>query len=112
MEAHTQLITSLSNSKSKKSIINHPLIHKTLITIVMNATVRNQIRASDVDRSIISSQIVQNWTPRIRKLTGTRKILKLMRIDCRKYIRHRKEVQIKVIQRRYTCLQKLCLPIQ
>ena len=47
----------------------------------MNVMVRNQIRASDVDRRIISLQIVRNWTLQIRKLTGTRKILKLVRTD-------------------------------
>ena len=81
VEVHTQLINYLNNSKSKNAIIKHPLIHATLIISVMNATVVNQICASDVDRRIISLIIFRNWTLRIKKFTGTRKILKLVRID-------------------------------
>ena len=53
--------------------------------------VRNQIRASDVDWKIILSQIFQNQTLRIRNFTGTRKSLKLVRIDQRKWIKCQKQ---------------------
>ena len=56
VEIHTQLINYLSNIESKRAIINHPSIHESLIISVMNVMVGNQIHASDVDRSIISSQ--------------------------------------------------------
>ena len=47
----------------------------------MNVTVGNQIRASGVDRRIIPSQIFLSQTLWIRKFTGTRKILKIVRKD-------------------------------
>ena len=53
--------------------------------------VRNQIRASDVDWKIILSQIFQNQTLWIRNFTGTRKSLKLVRIDQRKRIKCQKQ---------------------
>ena len=81
VEVHTQLINCLSNRKFKKDLINHPLIHATLIIIAMEVTVGNQISASDVDRKIISFQIVQNQTLWLRHFTGTQKILKLVHID-------------------------------
>ena len=62
VEVHPQLRNDLINIKSKKTIRNHPLIHAIIIISVMNLTIRNQIRASDVDRRIISLQIFQNWT--------------------------------------------------
>ena len=79
MEVHTELRNYVSNSESKKATRNHTLIHTTLRIIVINITVGNQIRATDVDRSIISSQIVQNRTLQDRNFTGTLKILKLVR---------------------------------
>ena len=84
VEGLTQMINDLRNSESKKGIWNHTLIHATLIISVMSATVRNQIRASDVDRMIISSQIFQNHTLQIRKFTVTRKSLKIVRTDRQK----------------------------
>ena len=54
-EVHTSLINSLNNRKREKSIRNQPLIHATLIKIVMNITGRNQIHALHVDRMTISS---------------------------------------------------------
>ena len=87
MEVHTQLRNVLRNIERKRSIRNHPLIHAILIIIVMNITVGNQIHASDVDWRIISSQIFRNRTLQIRKLTGTRKTLKLVHTDQRKQIK-------------------------
>ena len=52
VKVHTQLINALNNSKRKNSIRNHPFIHKTLIINVINVTVGNKIRASDVDQRI------------------------------------------------------------
>ena len=43
----------------------------------MNITIVDQIRDSDVDWRIISLQIFQNRTLRIRNFTGTQKILNL-----------------------------------
>ena len=68
VEVHIQLINYLSNSKREKSIRNNPLIHATIIIIVMNVIVGNQIRASDGDWRIISSQILQNRTLWIKKV--------------------------------------------
>ena len=42
---YNQLRNTLSKSKSKKAIINHPLIHATLMISVLDVTVGNQIRA-------------------------------------------------------------------
>ena len=64
VEFHTQLINYLSNREREMSIRNQPSIHATLMISVLNLTVGNQIRASDVDRSRISSQIFKNWTVR------------------------------------------------
>ena len=60
LQVHTQLINSLSNREIIKDIINDPSIHTTLLISVMNVMVRNKMRASDVDRRIISSQIFRN----------------------------------------------------
>ena len=49
-----------------RDIIDHPSIHTTLVIIIVNATVVNKMRASDVDQRIILSQIFQNWTLQIR----------------------------------------------
>ena len=49
VEVHTQLKNSLSKRESKRAIRNDPSIHATIIIIVMNVMVGNQIRASDVD---------------------------------------------------------------
>ena len=78
----------------------------------MNITVRNQIRASDVDRRIISSKTFQNRKLWIRNFTGTHKIFKIVCIDRRKYIRRRKIVQMKASHRRYTHIWHICLPMQ
>ena len=83
MEIHTQPRNDLSSSERKKAMRNYPLIHATIIISVMNVIVRNQILALDVDQRIILSKSFQNQTPQIRKFTGTRKILKLMRTDQR-----------------------------
>ena len=53
VEVHTQMGNVLSNRESKIDIINHPSIHATIIIRLLNVTVGNQIRASDVDRRII-----------------------------------------------------------
>ena len=67
-------------------IINHPFIHGTLIISITNITAENQILASDVDRRIISLQILRNQILQIRKFTGTQKSLKLVRTDPKIYI--------------------------
>ena len=59
---HIFLINALSKIKIKKNIRKHPLINATLITIVTDVTAGNQIRASYVNRGIISLHIVQNRT--------------------------------------------------
>ena len=74
-EDHTQLRSDLINRERKRDIRNHLSIHETLIISLMNATVRNQIRPSDVDRRIMQLQIVRNQKLRIRKFAGTRKNL-------------------------------------
>ena len=56
-EVHIQPKNALNINEGERDIRNHPLIHRTLIIIVMNVTVGNQIRASDVDWRIISLQI-------------------------------------------------------
>ena len=56
----------LSNREIKRAIRNFSSIHTTIIISLMNVTIENQIRASDVDRRIISLKIVQNWTLWIR----------------------------------------------
>ena len=78
VEVHTQLINDSKTRERKKAIINHPLIHATLIISAMNITVGNQIRASDMDGRIILFRIVPKQTLRIRNLTGTRISLKLL----------------------------------
>ena len=55
VKVHIQLNNALNNIKSKNDIINHPLIHAALIISVMNVTVGNQMRVSDVYWRIISS---------------------------------------------------------
>ena len=80
VEVQIQLKNTLSNNERKKAITNHPLSHAKLIISVMNLMLGNQIHTSNVDRRIISLQMVQNWKLWIIKLTGTRKILKLVRI--------------------------------
>ena len=84
-----------------------PLNSQILITSIMKVTTGNQIRASDVDQRIISLQFVFKLDTSEKKITGTRKILKLLKlvhIYQQKYISHRKTVQTKSINRRYTCL--------
>ena len=81
VEIHTQLRNSVINSKSKKAIRNHPLIHGNLMIRVMNVTFVNQICASDVGQRTISSQIVRNRTLQIRKFTRTQKSLKPVHTD-------------------------------
>ena len=73
VEFHIQIRNDLSNTGRKRAPINHPSIHKTLIISVMDITVGNQIRASDVDQRIISLQIFRYQTLQIRKFTGARK---------------------------------------
>ena len=104
VEVHTQPKNALNKIKKERAIRNHPLIHRNIIISVMNVTYGNQIRASDVDWSITPLQIFLNWTLCIRKFTGTQKILKLIRTDIIKYIRHQKTVQMKASHRRYTRL--------
>ena len=41
VEFHTQLRNALNNSERKQDIINHPLIHRTLIIIAINVMVGN-----------------------------------------------------------------------
>ena len=76
LDVHTQLKNDLNNKEKITEIRNNPSIHKTIIIIALNLTVENKIRASDVDWKIISLQMVQNWTLRMREFTGTRKALK------------------------------------
>ena len=56
VEDQNQLKNASRNRERIRSIINHPSINATLIIIVLNVTVGNQICASDVDRRITSSQ--------------------------------------------------------
>ena len=69
-EVYIQLRNSLRNRKMKRAI------HATLITIIINITVGNQISDSDVDQRIISSQIFRDQKLWTRNFTGARKILK------------------------------------
>ena len=80
--------------RNKKAKRNHPLIHRTLIISVINKMVGNHIRASDVDRRITSLKNNWNRRIRIRKVTETRKRLKLVHIDQRKQIRFQKTVHL------------------
>ena len=80
------------NRETIKKIRNQPSIHATLIISILNIMVIDQILTSDVDWRIISSQIVRNRTLRIKKFTGTRKSLKLVRTDIWKWIRCRTTV--------------------
>ena len=57
VEVQNQPINSLNNIESKRSIINHCLIHANIIISVMNITVGNQISASYVYQRIISDRI-------------------------------------------------------
>ena len=81
VEVHIQLRNDLGNSKRKKDIINHPLIHVTLIICAMLVTLGNPLCASDVDPRNISLQIFRNQTLRIKKFTGTWKSLNLVCTD-------------------------------
>ena len=92
----------------KRSIRNHPLIHATIIKIVMKVTVRNQIRASYVDQRIILLQIFQNRTLGIKKFTGTSKSLKLVRTDHKMS----EKLQMELSHRRYMRLWHVCLPMK
>ena len=103
---------SLRNRKRTRSIRNHLSINTTIIISVLNLTIRNQIHASDVDRGITSSQIVQNWSLRKIKFTETRKILRLMHTDQPKCIRRQTTVHIKMSYRRYTYIWHVFLPMQ
>ena len=58
VDVQNQWKNYLSNREMKRDIKNHPSIHATLIISVLNVMAGNQIRASDVDRRIISLQIV------------------------------------------------------
>ena len=109
VEVHTQMRDYSSNSERINDIINHPLIHATLIKIVLNVTVGDQINASDVDCRIISLKIFSSRKLWIRNFTGTRKSLKLAHTDQLKYIRFRKTLQMKASERRYMRLWHICL---
>ena len=61
-EVQTQLETALRKIKRIRDIIKHPSIHLTLIINMLIVKVGNQIYASDVDRRIISLQIIRNLT--------------------------------------------------
>ena len=102
----------LTNRERIREIRYLPSINATLIIILPNVTVGNHIRASDVDWRVTSLQIFQNQTLLIRKFTGTWKILKLVRTDQRKQIRHWTTVYIKKNHRRYTHLRNVCFIIQ
>ena len=79
MEAYNQSRKALINRERKMDIRKNPSIKTTIIINVTNVTVGNKIPALDVDRRIISSQIVQKRKLQIRKFTGARKSLKLVR---------------------------------
>ena len=102
----------LKKQKKDKAIRNHLSINTTIIISVLNLTIRNQIHASDVDRGITSSQIVQNWSLRKIKFTETHKILRLMHTDQPKFIRCQTTVHIKMSYRRYTYIWHVFLPMQ
>ena len=74
--------------------------------------VGKQIRASDVDRSIISLQIFRDQKLCKRKFIVTGESLKLVRIYQIKYIRRWKTIHMKVSHRRYNRLWHVCLPMQ
>ena len=80
------------------AIINNPSIHAIIVMRVLNVTVGNQIRASDVDWRIISLQILD------KKVHCNTEKPQLVRTDKRKYIRHRETVKMKASNKRYTCL--------
>ena len=111
MEVHTQPRNALINRETKRYILNQPKTLATIIIIIMDVKFVNQIRASDVDRRIISSQIVQKWTLWINKFTRAPKILKLVCTDQQKYIRNNKTVHMKARHRRYKRLWNICLPV-
>ena len=74
-----------SKQKRKKKGYNKPTFNPCDSKISeINVTVGNPKRASDVDLSIISLQIVQIQTLLITSFTGTWKSLKLVRTDQRK----------------------------
>ena len=54
VEVHTKPKNYLRSRERERSIRKHPLIHATIMIIVMNVTVKNQVRTSDVHRRIIS----------------------------------------------------------
>ena len=72
--------------------------------------VGNQMRASDVDQRMISSQIVQNRKLQIRYFIGTQQILKNGHRDQRRYIKCQKTVYLKASDKRYTHLWHVYLP--
>ena len=59
VEVHSEMKNYSSNREIIRSIRNHPSINATLIISVLNVMVGNQIRASDVDKRIISLKIPQ-----------------------------------------------------
>ena len=73
---------------------------------------RNQICASDVYQRIISLQISQNQTLRIRRFTGTQRSLKLVHKYKRELIRRQKILQMKASHIRYMCILHGCLLMQ
>ena len=77
VEVSIQLKNDLSNRERIRAINNHPSTHITIIRSVMKVMVVNQIHASNADLRITSSIIAL----RIRKFTGTRKILKIVLTD-------------------------------
>ena len=79
VDGHKQLKNDLTTRERIRAIRNHPSINATLIKSLLNITVGNHIRASDVDWRVTSLQIFRNQTLPIRKFTGTWKILKLVR---------------------------------
>ena len=97
---------------NKKAIRNHPLIHVNLIISAMNVKIENQILVSDANYRIISLQIFRNQKLQINNLTGTRKSLKVVRIDQIKYIRCRETMQMKWGHRIYMRLWHVFPPIQ
>ena len=84
VEIHTQPKNYLGNREMKRAIINHPLLHGTLIISVTIVTAKKQISASDVDWRVISLTFFLNQTLQIRNFTGTQKSLKFVRTYQRK----------------------------
>ena len=80
VEDHTQLKNNLSNSESIRSIRHDPSTNATIIMSALNVKVGSHILSSDVYHRITSHKIVQNWTIRKQKFTGTQKSLKLVLI--------------------------------